>query len=227
MLRLEALRAALARATDEGIPTVELKQLQELVLGDMVELVGWGMTSNPLLAVEPMRVGWKPGTPATKAEPRVYKPGKYTCGCQRRLLCMLEKVGLVYSNPQVVFEYRHGGAEREDTYWLVADCQGFNQQLDTVPWPPSSLEQTVTVFEGSNYFVVLDMLQALRRMPIDAKGKETLTVGTEEGLFHPRPVLMDFLNATPYSLIGTDKEVLTGLARMICKVGLSRRSGPR
>ena len=61
VLRLEALRAALTRAADEGMPLAELKQLQELVLGDMVDVFRWGVTDDPPAAVELMRVRWKPG----------------------------------------------------------------------------------------------------------------------------------------------------------------------
>lgn len=104
------------------MPQVQWRVLRTEVLGELVDVFRRGLAEDPPVRVAPVRLRREPHEQPSKTTPHPYPLEKRQWMSQQ--MGELERAGLVYSNPQVVFVRVAMAMPKGELFCLVADIVG-------------------------------------------------------------------------------------------------------
>ena len=85
-----------------------------------------------------------------------------------------------------------------NSYRMIMGYRAVNDTTEPAAMPMSNLEDKASLLAGATAWCTLDMLQGYWQMPLSENAQEMFTMVTPEGLFTPRRVPPEVLNATGY-----------------------------
>ena len=137
------------------------------------------------------------GARAVRAKPRASPPAKATWLHEH--MANLETVGMVFRNPQAIYAtVAMATFKGFNSYRMVTNYRAVNDTIEPAAMPMPNLEDKASLFAGATAWCTLDMLQGYWQVSLSEGGQEMFTVVTPEGLFTPRRVPPEVLNATGY-----------------------------
>ena len=106
---------------------------------------------------------------------------------------------MVFRNPQAIYRsVTMAISTGSNSYRMVTDYRVVNGTIEPADMPTPNREDKASLFAHATAWCTLDMLQVYWQVPLSEDAQEMFTMVTTAGLFTPRRVPPEVLNATGY-----------------------------
>ena len=121
---------------------------------------------------------------------------------------MLKRERMIYLNLQATFASVAMALQKGNAYQMVADIYAAKGQVEKGPRPHTRLEEVQVSFEGTIYWVSIDLLQGYWQTPLHEDAQNVITMVTQDGLFTPKWVPQGVQDVAEHFQATMEHEVL-------------------